>query len=154
MPRIFWERNGQKMEAEVSLAEFKDLIGDAPSASANQAPPQRASQAAPVVKMTIEGSIRDFLQACTDRARELFRMLRNHPEGIEAHSLAAHLGFSNPSQIGGLVGGGVSKRADKMGVRLGDLYYKRITHPQGVRTVTFYPGKRLLQVAVDEKPAA
>ena len=54
---------------------------------------------------------------------------------------------------GGLTGGGISKIAKRHGVKVKDIYRIETTFPAGKRTVTFYPGKLVLTMDKEEKPA-
>lgn len=159
MPRVVLDREGLKMEADLSLADIKELMGVRSPNGHQPYPPkdeQRVSPAAPEAtpaqNSTNEERFKTFYQGISERGRSFFDMLKDHPGGIEANAFAEQLGFTKPTQIGGLVGGGLSKIADREGLLLSKLYRKEITNPDGVRTVTFYPGKLLLQV-MNEKPA-
>lgn len=156
MPHVILERDGVKMEAELSLAEIKDLMGlkstnghhpSAPRTDERIAAPLLAD--APTANLSAEDKLEKFLLLTSDRGRKFVRVLKEHPDGIEAKVFAEKLGFTNPTQIGGLVGGGLAKTAEKSGLDLAKLYRKEITTPDGVRTVMFYPGKLLRS----EKPA-
>lgn len=95
-----------------------------------------------------------FLNAISDRGRDFIRLLRDHPQGIEANELAGKLGYQDARQIGGLTGGGLAKGAKKHSVRLKDVYRAVISFPNGKRTVTFFPQKLIKGLSLEqEKPA-
>lgn len=161
MPHIVLERNGVKIEGDLSLADIKELMGMA-SANGNHssAPvpipaPRKRRGRRPKVTNTVTnsegGDFEGFIADIADRGRLLINVLKDHPEGINAYELAKRLHFDNPVQIGGVIGGtSMSKFAAKHGIVLSDVYSRKTTFPDGVRTVTYYPGSLVLKM---EKPA-
>ena len=155
MPHVILEREGLKIQADLSLADIKELMGVQPSNGHHTASPKNEQQPEPVPAPTLiapasaEDSLNLFLRGISNRGRQFLDLLKENPAGIEAHDLSLRLGFPNPSAIGGLTGGGLAKAAKKTGVNLHRIYRKEITTPGGVRTVMFYPGRWI----ASEKPA-
>jgi hypothetical protein len=153
MPKVVLERNGLKIDTDLSVADIRELMG-LPAVAVDTSAPKNGQHpdANPNANgaMSADPSVRfkQFLTQVKDRARTFFYELSTHPQGIEANDLAKRLGFTQPNQIGGLIAGGdLQLRAKESGFRLRpDLYYKKITRPNGNRTLTYYPGKELLKM--------
>jgi hypothetical protein len=94
-----------------------------------------------------------FVDALSDRGKKFMLELKERIHGIDAYEFASLLGYENPRQIGGLAGGGLAKIAKNTGINLKDVYRTEITFSKGKRTVRFYPGKLLLALPKEEKPA-
>jgi len=103
--------------------------------------------------VTKEPNFYAFVGALSQRGQTFIDMLKHHPEGIEANELAGKLGYQDAKQIGGLTGGGLAKIAKRFNVKLSDVYRSKITFPGEKRTVTFFPGKYILAVIEQQKPA-
>lgn len=151
MSRVFLERNGLKVEADLSLEELKELMGLANGAasSARRNGHQRMPPPTlPEAERSPEVRFERFLSHLKNRGRTFFDVLKAHPLGIEAGDLAQRLGFNKVTQIGGLIAGGaLAFKAQSNGFTLSpDLYYTKITVPKGVRTLTYYPGEVLLEL--------
>jgi hypothetical protein len=150
MPHVVLERDGLRIEADLSLNDIKDLMGVKSTSNGHsaQVPASNSSAAQHWVPSSATGYAQ-FMEDISDRGRKFIELLKANPTGIEANSFAAMLGFTSPSQIGGLSGGGLAKVAKNTKVDLRKIYRTEITTPNGNRTVTFYPGELLL----NEKPA-
>ncbi len=150
MPHVVLERDGLRIETELALSDIKELMG----LRASQKPPVGALKSGPQVIPALRASATiaaaphtgfdQFFAEISDRGRNFIRLLSEHPQGIEAKEVARYLGFTKTTQIGGLAGGGLSKVANRNGFGLGSLYRKKITTPNGVRTLTFYPTQDLI----------
>ena len=154
MPHVILEREGLKMEADLSLADIKELMGLRSSSLNGHIPIPAAlnneqRQPIPAALLSPQEQLDQFMRGLSERGRQFVQLLKEHPKGIEVNQLVSRLGFTTASQIGGLTGGGLAKVAKRTGVRLPSIYRTQITTPNGVRTVTFYPGKSI----ASEKPA-
>jgi hypothetical protein len=151
MPHVVLEREGLKLEADLSLSDIRELMGLKTSNGHMAAAPKESQivSAPGSVTAAPQDGFGLFLKEISDRGRKFIHALRENPDGIEASVLATKVGFSNAVQIGGLTGGGLAKVGNRLGVPMSKIYRKEITTPNGVRTVMFYPGKLIK----NEKPA-
>jgi hypothetical protein len=155
MPHVVLERDGLRIEAELSLDELKDLIGvkasppnQRPSATAPP-PPKPEEKPVKLVTAYLDSSIlhgyKPFLDAVSDRGRQFIDTLKSNPDGIEASDLAALLSLDSAAQIGGITGGGLAKLAKRFQVELKRVYRTEVTKVKGQRVLKFYPGELLLK---------
>ena len=75
----------------------------------------------------------------SDKGRQFFRILREHPNGIEGERLAAQLGFTGKNSLGGMSGGGLAKLGKKYGVEISRLYSSEVRFTNGVRERIYKP---------------
>ncbi len=157
MPQVRLEREGLRLEAELSLNDIRELFGVKVVSNGNHAPIPAAVPAFRPVKeirsaaatetITIpspETAYANFMNAISDNGRKFLHILRQNPAGVEASQMMEHLGFTNVNQIGGLTGGGLVRLGRKFGVDAPDIYRSEITTSNGKRKVTYYPGEAVL----------
>jgi hypothetical protein len=141
---------------DLSFDQVKELIGvngHAPGAT-KLSIPANEDLPTPIEITARKPDFSAFLNAISDRGRDFVRLLRDHPDGIEANELAGKLGYQDARQIGGLTGGGLAKIAKRHSVRLKDVYRAVISFPDGKRTVTFFPQKLIKNLSAEQqKPA-
>ncbi|HEV3278745.1 MAG TPA: hypothetical protein VG860_18145 [Terriglobia bacterium] len=82
-----------------------------------------------------------FHKAISDKGREFFKVLKQHPSGISSETLAPLLGFNGGNQIGGLAGGSLGKLAYRFGIKIKRLYTSDVKFENGVRSRMYRPGK-------------
>lgn len=152
MPQVVLERDGLRVQADLSLSDLKELMGiKSPNGNhAVQSPKGEQQTHAQTPSIPIESGYQSFLDAVSERGRRFIHLLKENPSGIEVGALALQLGFHKSAQIGGLTGGGLSPMARKHSIDLSKVYRTEITKVDGKRTLTFYPGELL---RTDEKPA-
>jgi hypothetical protein len=150
MARVTFTSQGQTFEAEVSVAELKELAG---LNGHRLSPARAAAQPLRPVEGSAQGKrpdINALLSMFSERARKLFHVLRTHPKGIEAKEICESLKLKNPNQVAGLIGPAATIMRDQ-GYENDDLFTTDLTFPNGVRRRMYYPGKLLLGYI--EKPA-
>lgn len=152
MANVTIRRDGAEYEvSDLTFEQVKELVGA--NGYGHHAPQVRVP-ADSQLKTDLKDIYAEFVNELSDRGRDFIRIVRQHfAGGIEANDLAAKLGFQDARQIGGLTGGGVAKIAKRHGVKMKDIYRAETTFPGGKRTVTFYPGKLVLAMDKEEKPA-
>jgi hypothetical protein len=157
MPKLTLRRDDAEYTIEdLTFEQVKELVGvngygrHHETVAPVTAPPAQL-RPRPVTHPDFKG----FVDAISDRGKDFISLLKHHPEGIEANSLAGKLGYNDAKQIGGLTGGGLAKKAKSHAIELkDDVYRVEITFHGGKRTVMFYPGKFILDaVREQEKPA-
>lgn len=84
-----------------------------------------------------------FYSHLPERGKLFIKILKEHPDGIEAGEMASLLGFENANQIGGLTGGGLSKIAKRFSIKVKHVYTTDVKFPDGKRRRMFYPGRLL-----------
>jgi hypothetical protein len=150
MPRVAFDRDGLKIEADLSFDELKELVGingHKPAEASRQAKesvspaakPRKRKRAPASSKQA--GDFNEFVRSLSDRAAKFVTILRQHERGIEARDLAPMLGFTDPAQIGGVTGPSISKVAGNQGIKVEHIYKSRIEFADGQRKRMFYPGK-------------
>jgi hypothetical protein len=82
----------------------------------------------------------------TDKAKRFLQILRDNPDGISRDHLSEKLGFRTGTQLGGMMGGGIAKHAEKYHIELTDLYTVEVRHEDGQRIVTYKPGKDIAKL--------
>jgi hypothetical protein len=149
MPHVTLERNGIKVEGDLSVADIKDLMGIAPTNGHHDLPSKKQPPLPPV--QDAASSEHDaiepydqFLREISAPGRQFLELLKENPDGIDAQAVAVALQLPSRASIGGLTGGGLARVAKRTGIKLPNVYRKEITSPHGVRTVMFYPGKLLM----------
>jgi hypothetical protein len=149
---VIYREGGQTIEiSDLTLDEVKELAGLNGHATVTPVLPEKKVE---MRVATLEPDVEGFLAALSDRARSFIGILKKHPEGIEANTLAPLLGLNDPRQIGGFTGGGLAKIAKKFRIKMKDIYKSEVTFPNGKRTRTFYPGKVIKRQPLQmEKPA-
>jgi hypothetical protein len=152
MAKVTIRRDGAEFEInDLTFEQVKELVGV--NGYGRHAPQVRVS-ADSQLKADLKDIYAEFVNDLSERGRDFLRIVRQHfAGGIEANTLAGKLGFQDARQIGGLTGGGISKIAKRHGIKVKDIYRAETTFPTGKRTVTFYPGKLLLAMDKEEKPA-
>jgi hypothetical protein len=134
------KNDGQVIEvSDLSFEQVKEIVGLNGQAPARIAPQRGASLNPRDFGPDYEG----FKKNLTEKAKKFFQLLRENPNGISADHLAGKLGFTNSSQIGGMTGGGIGKIAPKHGIRPEWLYIVNVKRENGVRVVTYRPGKEI-----------
>lgn len=157
MPKVTIKRDGLEIEAELTLDEIKSLAGLSANGQKSHAPPpepQRATAITPIRGRVSTKPVPDFAGfwgAISERAQKFLRIMHEHPNGIDARDLTPLLDFTNPSQIGGLTGPGLTRIGEKYGIKGSELYRSEIIFPGGERKRMFYPGKLTLAM-IDETP--
>jgi hypothetical protein len=161
MPKVTIKRDGFEVEADLTLDEIKNLFsnnGHKASAPAPEAPQPRSTPAplvTPIRGKATQKPAPDFAgfwKSISERAQSFLRIMRDNPKGIDGRDLAPLLGFTNPSQLGGLTGPGMTKIGQRFGIKSADLYRSEIVFPNGDRKRMFYPGKLTLAMTDDETP--
>jgi hypothetical protein len=144
MPKVTIKREGGlTLEADLSFDQIKELVsttnGHKPEVTPVQAPHHGTRRA---VKRSPKGepNFHAFIKGLSERALNFMKILHDHPEGIDAIALTPMLGFENPAQLGGLTGPGLSKLAEKHGIKTEDLYRSEVIFPGGVRKRMFHAG--------------
>lgn len=157
MPKVVIKREGLEIEADLTLDEIKNLAGLSSEQKAAAPEAQRASNVVTPIRGRQGAAPKaapDFASFWIDispRAQKFMKIVRQYPNGIDARELAPKLDFSNPAQIGGLTGPGLSKVARRHGIKIADIYRSEIIFPGGERKRMFYPGKLTLAMT-DETP--
>jgi hypothetical protein len=150
---VIHREGGQTIEiSDLTLDEVKELAGlNGHSASAHPAAPSLPKK---IAVRASDSDVDGFMAALTDRAKTFISILQQHPQGIEANSLAPLLGLNDPRQIGGFTGGGLAKIAKRFKIKMNDIYKSEVTFPNKKRTRMFYPGKVIKRQPLQmEKPA-
>lgn len=146
MPRVAFDRDGLKIEADLSFDELKELIGingHRPTGVNTQAkgdiPPPEVSRPRKRPTLKRAGNFPAFMDSLGERAAKFIFILRRNAKGIEIRELAPQLGFE-PQQIGGLTGPAISKVAKRYGITVSQIYRSKIEFVDGQRKRIFYPG--------------
>jgi hypothetical protein len=152
MPKMtITKTDGQVIEiSDLSLDQIKELAGLNGHAGNGNFARSKKKETSALSGFTPTQRVNDyagFKKQLTDKARKFFKVLRDNSSGITSDHLAEQVGFSGGSQIGGMVGGGLSKLARKCGVDLTALYRHEATFSkeQG-RVVMYYPGPSINSV--------
>jgi hypothetical protein len=160
MPKVVIKRDGLEIEADLTLDEIKNLAGissNGHKASVLAPEPPRPAPAPVVTPIRGKGpqkpapDFAGFWKSISERAQTFLRIMRDNPKGIDGRDLAPLLGFTNPSQLGGLTGPGMTKIGTRFGIKSADLYRSEVIFPNGERKRMFYPGKLTLAMT-DETP--
>ncbi|MGD0520398.1 MAG: hypothetical protein ABSA48_04005 [Terracidiphilus sp.] len=152
MAKVIVERNDLRIEADLTFDQIKDLMGVNGHGGTPKVTPAPTNKAP--VSPSARADFNGFVATISDRGRKFISTLKRNEQGIEANDLARALEFNEPKQIGGLTGGGLAKVAHKQGIDLNDVYRTEITTPNGKRTLTYYPGRLILNILhPEEKPA-
>lgn len=158
MPQVIVERDGVRVEGDLSFEFIRELMGlSTPNGHVSTASQpvnghsKAGTSAVPssIPTLSAQESLNLFMREISDNGRTFISLLKESPMGIEANALAQKMGYTTPSQIGGLVGGGLAKIGKRLGVKMDKVYIKKIMNMEGKRTVMFYPGKMIS----NEKPA-
>jgi hypothetical protein len=142
MPRVInsvkiTNQNGVVIEIpEISVEQLKELVG----ANGHGSNGTTGRQA------TFAPDFEGLKKSLSENARKFLRVLRENPAGISADHLAAKLGFTSGTQIGGMTGGGIRKNADKYHVELTDVYKLEVSQQHGQRLTTYKPGKEIAKL--------
>jgi hypothetical protein len=144
MPHVTLERNGVKVEGDLSVADIKDLMGITPTNGHHVLPSKKQQPSSLAQEADAVEPYDQFLREISDAGRQFLELLKENPNGIDAQGVTVALRLPNRASIGGLTGGGLARVAKRTGVKLRNVYRKEITSPNGARTVTFYPCKLLM----------
>lgn len=149
MPKITIKRDNVTIEADVTFDQLKELVG------VNHNGHVEAQPSLPIMehdqpsrRIRMVATINDFERLwnrLSENAKRFITVIRSYPDGIEATELAPLLGLKTANQIGGLTGPGISKIAEKFGIKAEDIYRSQVIFPGGVRKRMFYPGRLVLQ---------
>jgi hypothetical protein len=137
---VITKPNGERFEiSDLSISDIKSLAGleNIPSKSNGASGHTFDTSDSKVINYGA------FYRALTPIGKKLVKILRENPSGIDAEDVVKALGFETASQIGGLVGGGWGKTGPKYGVKLDNVYRRTVSHENGVRKVTYFPGKNI-----------
>ena len=146
MPKMtITKTDGQVIEiSDLSVDQIKELAGLNGHLSNGNSARSKKKEGAALSVFTPPHRANDyaaFKKKLTDKARKFFRSLHDNPNGINSDRLAEQVGFSGGSQIGGMVGGGLSKIAGRFGIDLATLYRREVTfNKEQGRVVMYYPG--------------
>ena len=138
--------------SDLTFEQVKELVGVNGYSSHAPKQPTSAPVMAPPQLLPLRNDYAGFSKNISDRGRLFLNTLQHHPNGIDSNTLAGKLGFHDARQIGGLTGAGITRVAKKHGVKAKDIYRAEVTFAGNKRTVTFYPGKLILEMN-EEKPA-
>lgn len=148
MPKVTIRKENAVIEiSDLSLDEVKELAGLNGHSVSSKAK-ARAPKTAPLFHPSNgEPDYGGFYEALKERGRKFFAVLRQHPQGITGEALAEKLGFSEPVQIGGLTGAGLSPWARTFNVDLHKLYVKeRKKLDTGAYETTYKPGPEIAKL--------
>lgn len=160
MPKAILRRDGMTVEIELTFDQLKELMGvngtnhavDPNQQNLFEVKESRRRRRVSAKRQIKQGDWNDFIRGISERAKKFLSIVRDHPNGISAESLAPALGFNTANQIGGLTGPGLVKIAEAYGFAASDLYSTVVSFPNGNRTRMFFPGKLLRDQGI-EKPA-
>ncbi len=146
MAKVYINRDGLSVEANLSVEELKQLLGLSPH-QVGEFPAIAAPHTPTVTQLELvrPADFASFYARVTDRAKKFLDALAKYPQGIDADALAQAVGFSNPNQIGGLIGRGIRGYADEHKLPMEDIYRTDVSFPGGKRIRMFYPGRLLLE---------
>ena len=141
MARVVLKReNGLTIEADLTFEQIKELVGvnGYHAVASRQQVESHSQQSLPGIE-----DFDAFYNDLPERGKLFIKVLREHPKGIDAATLAPLLDFESGNQIGGLTGGGLSKTAKRHSIKVRDIYTTDVKFPDGKRRRMFYPGKLL-----------
>jgi hypothetical protein len=139
MAKVIIRKSGATIEAELSVAELKELAGLNGHTSRDHG--GRETGQAP---LPLDSNYKAFFNALSEQGKRFLHFVKAAgPKGIAAENVAKELGFENRYALGGVAGGSLGKQAKNFGIDLGDVYVKEAPSENGVKTVIFKPGKIL-----------
>jgi|SRR5208282_6020278 len=143
MPTVkITKSDGQVFEvSELSLEQIKELVG-----TNGHVGRKTKSHAISLRPSDFQPNYVKFKKHLTDKGKKFLQILRENPNGIARDNLAEKLGFHTGTQIGGMTGGGIAKRAEKYGLEVTDIYTVEVKRVDGERVVTYKPGKEIARV--------
>ena len=141
------EKDGQRVieVSDISFNEVRELVR--PNGNAHAQSSGRSPQFSEL-KFPRESKpeYSKFKQGLSAHAKKFFAVLHQNPSGISGDSLAEKLGFNSTNQIGGVTGGGIGKLANRLNIKLTDVYTKEVTRKDGERVVIYRPGLEIEKV--------
>lgn len=143
MAKVIIRRGDATIEAELSLKELQELAGFNGHKTVEPVLSQHQQESKHDFG-SLEEKVKAFSGALSAKGRAFLGFVKvSGPDGISAEGMAHNMGLESRYQIGGVTGGGVSKVAERYGLRAEDFYEKVVGSKNGVRTVIFKPGKLL-----------
>jgi hypothetical protein len=150
MPKVTIKPDGTKEISELTFEEVKELAGlnghatngHAPSVPTRRGRPRRTTSY--VVPTSNEPDYKHFYRKIGERGRKFFAVLKQNPNGLSGEVFAEKIGFSTPSQIGGLAGANLKRHANQFNVDLTVLYVReREKLDTGEWRTTYKPGPEI-----------
>lgn len=132
MAKVIIRKSGATIEAELSVAELKELAG----LNGHHGSGETGQAALP-----LDSNYKAFFNALSEQGRRFLHFVKAAgSKGVSAENVAQQLGLKNRYALGGVAGGSLGKQAKNFGIDRDDVYVKEVDSENGVRTVIFKPG--------------
>ena len=133
MAKVIIRKSGATIEAELTVAELKELAG-----LNGHAMRGRSNGGTTQAPLPLDSNYREFFSALSEDGRRFLNFVKAAgPNGIAAENVAHQLGLKNRYALGGVAGGSLGKQAKNFGIDRDDVYVKEVDSENGVRNSDF-----------------